>query len=110
MIQEKLDQAIGRIQLAAAELRKVIDNSPDVRKEVQEVAGWLFQSQQYPLVRDHLRDLSKAGADVKLSNHDNDGTEDQPVPTGQTWRTPGDRDISFYIVGIAVHPITLKYA
>ncbi len=76
-MKEKTAFAFQRVLDANQELKKVVDRAPDARKEVKEVASYLFPEQEWGKVQKRFEALTKRAAIPKTSDKDNDNTQDR---------------------------------
>jgi hypothetical protein len=75
-LKDKTSFAFQRVLDAGQELKKVIDRAPDARKEVGDVASYLFQSGDLDKVFNNFDTLTKRAAIAKTSDKHNDNTQD----------------------------------
>ena len=94
-MEAKLRLAIARIQLAADELKKVIEHTNDRNKNVEKTASFLFEPQHYNVVRQKFLNILNTAEPIIKSTKENDRTEDVPDASAIT---PNKRDISKDIV------------
>ena len=84
-MKQKTIFAFQRILDASQELKKVVDKAPDARKEVKEVASYLFEEKDWSDVQKRFEALTKRSAIPKTSDKNNDNTQDRVdgQPTGE---------------------------